>query len=109
MNDTFDKGPYKTIFTNWTDRFLTLLANRGIEHTPNAKRLINAALLSQVEEGPTRDLEEIQRWLEQFRLDDVATLYATKYNARKLSFNRCVRLLSDLHELWIDARHDGIR
>jgi hypothetical protein len=92
------------IFNRWSARLIDALAARGIGHTEGARQLLVTAMLAQVEEGPTRDLAQVEKWLAQFPIDGIATLFATKYNGRKLNFNRCIRLLADLHELWLDAR-----
>lgn len=88
----------------WVRALLDELCARGVEHTPLARNLLVMALAAQAAEGPSSDPQKISDWLARFSLPDIATLYATKYNYRRLSFNRCVRFLADLHELWLDVR-----
>lgn len=93
-----------SVFDVWADKLLTRLSERDVEHTDRARQLLVMAMEAQTVDGPGASPEQIVAWLDRFPLDDIATLYVTKYDARRLTFNRCVRLLADLHELWIDAR-----
>lgn len=102
------RNPPPPLFEAWADALLAALARRGIAHTERARSLLVSAIEAQTEDGPGGTPEQVLEWLGQFPLDDIAVLYATKYNARRLTFNRCIRLLADLHELWIDARQMAI-
>ncbi len=96
-------------FESWADSLLDKLQKQGVAHTDSARKLLIMAMEAQTTDGPGASAERVSAWLGRFPLDGIATLYVTKYNARPFTFNRCIRLLSDLHELWIDVRMSDSR
>ncbi len=89
---------------NWVDSFLAQLKMFDVNHTPCARNLLIATVVAQLIEGPIKEEEKIIEVIRKVSIEEVATLYRTKYYGRQLTYNRAIRLLSDLHELWLDVR-----
>ncbi len=98
------RAPLPGELASWVDAFFERMAQKGIGATDGARRLLTLAIETQLIEGPTDRPELLLKALRRISIDDVASLYALKYGGRRLSFNRLTRLLSDLHEAWLDIK-----
>lgn len=84
-------------------RIVVPLAAVGVETAQDAIELISLAMLNQQRIGVAPS-DQIIAMLESLDMDGLVAFYTLKFGKRTLSFNRAMRLLSDMHEKWIRYR-----
>jgi hypothetical protein len=91
----------------WLDgEFVPELRRNNLDITETARELFTLVLCGQVREGLVRDGESLSRMLRRLDVKDLIVLYTLKYGRRRVTVNRAVRLLADLHDPWVAIRSD---
>ena len=87
------------------DIYLDALFNKiklsGVEVTEGAREVFRCVLIYQVRDG-LFETESVQiDFISKIRSDDISSLYTLKYSSQRLTCNRAVRFLADIHEIWL--------
>lgn len=87
------------------DQFVCKCEELDIKVSPDAIELMKKFFRVQIPGGTISSVELLKSLVDSIDLDDVVALYRIKYSGLPISFNRAIRLLSDLHEPWIANKH----
>jgi hypothetical protein len=78
--------------------------NEALKMTPTAILVIQIVLEAQMSEGLVSDQHQLISLMDAICPRDIVNLYFIKYGRRTLTTNRAIRLLADMHDMWIAIR-----